>query len=84
MTTRTRSALLTAAFAITVATAIAGLTFRGETKEASKDETCSHAAWPSIPAACLSGGPGHEVRFVTADKIGGTDSMQIRFNTAFN
>ena len=82
MTINLRSVMLASAFAITVAGAIAGLTFRGETKEASRDETCAHAAWPMIPAGCLEGGQGHDVRFVSTDHLP-VDAMQERFALAF-
>ena len=74
-----RSTLLITAFAATVAGALTAA-FPGETREVSFAETCSHAAWPEIPAGCLDGGKGHDVRFVTANVKA---DMQVRFAEAF-
>jgi hypothetical protein len=64
---RIRTPLAALAFAVTVAAAVTGLSLRGETRETSLKETCSHAAWPEIPAYCQIGGSGRTVRMVTAD-----------------
>jgi hypothetical protein len=79
MTTRIRSALIALAFAATVAAAITGLPFRGETKEAPLVETCSHAAWPMIPAACLENGSRQDVRMIPAEM----PNDKLRFAVAF-
>jgi hypothetical protein len=81
MNAKLRSALPIIAFAATVVVALAGATLRGETKEspvAPVAEACAKAAWPMIPANCLVGGKGQEVRQVNADE------MQLRFTTSFN
>jgi hypothetical protein len=61
-----RSTLLIAAFAATVAGVLTAA-FPGQTREVNLAETCSHAAWPQIPAGCLDGGKGLDVRFVDAN-----------------
>ena len=75
-----RKTLLSAAFAVTVAGALTGATFRGETKEADLAATCAAANWPNIPAACIEGSNGKDVRFVTADN---RFDMTERFSVAF-
>src|SRR6478672_6104970 len=70
MTSKTRPALIAFGVAVVIATAATGLTtLRGETKEASIDAACAAAAWPMIPAHCLEGGRGHDVRSVTTDRM---------------
>ena len=81
--TRFRSVALAIGFSAVVAGAITGTSLRGETREASLAETCSHAAWPQIPAACLEGGIGREVRFVTANTQSMDPAMRFRFAEAF-
>jgi hypothetical protein len=76
-----RSTLLITAFAATVAGALTAA-FPGETREASLVETCSHAAWPQIPAGCLDGGKGYEVRFVDANAPA-PGAFEQRFAEAF-
>jgi hypothetical protein len=90
MNTRIRQMAVAVAFAATVAAAITGATLRGETREASTPtEVCATAAWPMIPASCLEGGNGREVRMVSADNIGlagkiaAADTMNLRFSVAF-
>jgi hypothetical protein len=83
MTTRFRSALIAVAFAATVAGAIAGVPFRGETKEAPLVETCSHAAWPMIPAACLENGSRKDVRMIEIDRHADMPNYKLRFAVAF-
>lgn len=79
----TRKTLLATAFAATVAAALTGASLRGETKEVDLAATCATAAWPMIPAACLDGGPGQEVRYVSADVRAGDRDMGERFAIAF-
>jgi hypothetical protein len=76
-----RTTLLITAFAATVAGVLTAA-FPGETREASTAETCSHAAWPHIPAGCLDGGKGVDVRFVTANAAAPAAIAQ-RFDAAF-
>jgi hypothetical protein len=84
MSTITRPALLALAFSATVAAAITGLTFRGETKEAATvAETCARMAWPNIPARCLEGGRGHDVRFISTDLPATDGTLALRFTDAF-
>lgn len=78
-----RKAFLAIAFAVTVAGAFTGATFRGETKEADLAATCAAAAWPNIPAACLEGSNGKDVRYVTADNRLDMTEMEQRFLVAF-
>ena len=81
MNTKLRSALPIIAFGATLVVALAGTTLRGETKEspvAPVAEACAKAAWPMIPANCLTGGNGQDVRQIAAD------DMQLRFTMAFN
>jgi hypothetical protein len=80
---RFRSLTLTIAFSAVVAAAITGTSFRGETREVDVAETCARAAWPQIPAGCLEGGKGTEVRFVTAN-VPTDAAMAARFESAFN
>jgi hypothetical protein len=82
--TRFRSFVLTFGFAVVVAGTVAGTSFRGETREMSVAETCARAAWPEIPAGCLDGGKGHDVRTVTANAPVMDAAMSARFDTAFN
>ena len=64
---RIKTPLAAVAFAATAALAITGLSLRGETRETSLEEACSHATWPAIPAHCQIGGTSRTVRTVTAD-----------------
>jgi hypothetical protein len=73
-----RASLLAGAFAVTAAGAIAGLTLRGESKEASLSETCSHQTWPMISAVCLDGGRGVDVRVVSVDAPNPADAYVLR------
>jgi len=84
----TRTLLLAAAFAATVAAGITGLTYRGETKEAGfVENACAKAAWPLIPARCLDGGRDHDVRVITDVPVGEqlqrSAAMDARFKSAF-
>ena len=60
-----RAVLLAVAFSTTVAAALTGASLSGQTKETSLDDTCTHAAWPLIPAQCLEGAQDREIRIVT-------------------
>jgi hypothetical protein len=82
--TRFRSVALAVGFAAVVAGAVTGTSLRGETREANIAETCSHAAWPHIPAGCLEGGKGRDVRFVTANVQSMDQAMQFRFAESFS
>ena len=75
-------------FATTVAGGVAGLTYRGETKEAGVVENaCATAAWPMIPSNCLDGGRGQDVRMINDTPAGEalprTVAMDARFRSAF-
>ncbi len=77
-----RSAVLATAFAVTMAAAVSGISFRGETKEVRLDEACAHETWPSIPVQCLTGNLKPSVRVVSAESDYQRD-MQARFAVAF-
>lgn len=79
---RIRTPLAAVAFAVTAAAAITGLSLRGETRETSLAETCSHATWPEIPAHCQIGGTGRTVRMVTVDHPA-NGGISERFAVAF-
>lgn len=83
MTMTIRSATLAVAFAATVAAAFTATAFRGETKEMTLADSCARVAWPMIPAACLEGGSGGAVRYVSADPAPGVRAVQDRFAIAF-
>jgi hypothetical protein len=88
MLPNSRMVLLAGAFAVTVAAGITGLTYRGETKEAGfVENACAAAAWPLIPARCLDGGRGHDVRVVADTQLGYEvppgPVMNARFKTDF-
>jgi hypothetical protein len=83
MNIRIRRALVAVAFSAVAAAAVTGATIRGETKETSLADVCAKADWPKIPAACIEGGSGAEVRYVDPD-MRVTDAMKLRFNSAFN
>jgi hypothetical protein len=78
-----RNAALAVAFAATVAAAFTATSFRGETKEMSLADSCSRAAWPMIPAACLDGASNEAVRYVSADPAPQARALEDRFATAF-
>jgi hypothetical protein len=69
MNSKFRPVFLAVAFSVTVAAAITGATLRGETKESvvTAVTDCAEAAWPAIPAGCIKGGDGREVRMIGAD-----------------
>ncbi|WP_421723891.1 hypothetical protein [Bauldia sp.] len=69
MTTTTRKLFVAAAFVVTAAAGITGATLSGETKETDLAAYCETAAWPQIPAACLDGGTGADVRYISADPV---------------
>ncbi len=79
--------LLAVAFAATVAGGVSALTLRGETKEAGLVDTCAGAAWPLIPAKCLDGGRGADVRVIgglpNADQASVSPTIAARFNSDF-
>ena len=83
-----RTFLLAVAFATTVAAGVTGLTYRGETKEAGiVENACAKVAWPLIPARCLDGGRGHDVRVINdrpvGDELPRSLAMDVRFKSAF-
>ena len=63
-----RSATLALVFGLTVAAGITGVTYKGVTREASVEDTCAHAAWPTIRAFCLDGASDRPVRIVSLEK----------------
>jgi len=87
MTKRTRQIFAAAAFAATVAAAVTGATFSGETREApTLAETCAKADWPNIPAECLEGSVHADVRMVgdhRAPQALASADMRERFAVAF-
>ena len=84
-----RPVLLAVAFAATVAGGVGALTLRGETKEAGLVDACAGAAWPRIPAKCLEGGRGVDVRFIAelpnadADPVAVSPTIAARFSSDF-
>jgi hypothetical protein len=66
-----------------VASAAFNVVIQKSTKEVSSSDTCSHAAWPSIPVSCLDGGDGRDVRLATAG-LSVKQDMQQRFADAFD
>ena len=65
MPTMLRPLVIGAAFAAMVAAGVTALTLSGETKEAGfVEDACAKAAWPLVPAKCLDGGRGAEVRLI--------------------
>ena len=77
-----RSAVLATAFAVTVAAAVTGTSFKGETREARLDEACAHETWPAIPAQCLTGNVRQGVRVLPVESAYQRD-MRVRFAAAF-
>jgi hypothetical protein len=77
-----RSAVLATAFAFTVAAAVTGTSFKGETREVRLDEACAHETWPAIPAQCLTGAVRPVVRVVAAESAYQRD-LRARFAAAF-
>ena len=81
-----RSLFLAAAFAVTVAGGLTGLSMSGETKESVHEQACAHATWPMIPAQCLAGSDAdRSVRMLTpAATADWPKSDEQRFASAFN
>jgi hypothetical protein len=81
-----RTTLLASAFSVVIAAGFTGLTLSsGESREASLEESCARSAWPNIPAACLKGGSGEDVRYVSAEDEEHEEIRQeLRFAYAFN
>lgn len=85
MTRNFRTMLLAGAFSLVAAAGFTALTLSaGESREVDIAETCSHAAWPMIPAGCLEGGSGEPVRYISADVEHDEIEMELRFANAFN
>ena len=82
-----RPVLLAIAFAATVAGGVSALTLRGETKESGLVDACAGAAWPLIPAKCLDGGRGSDVRVIAdlphADQVSVSPTIEARFSSDF-
>ena len=88
MPTMLRPLVIGAAFAAMVAAGVTALTLSGETKEAGfAEDACAKASWPLVPAKCLDGGRGAEVRVVggvsTDGPAPGASAMAERFNSDF-
>jgi hypothetical protein len=77
----TRKALLSIAFAATVAGALTGASLRGETREFDPSAACATAVWPNIPAACIDGAVDRDIRHVSGN--GFDHNMAERFELAF-
>jgi len=75
--------VIAVAFSASVAGALTGAAFSGETQEIKAAETCASAHWPLIPAECLDGAPARDVRDVTANLANLDRNMQQRFAVAF-
>jgi hypothetical protein len=86
MTREKRSILMTAAFAVTVAAGLTGLSMSAQTKESHLDQACAHATWPMIPSQCLTGeDAGRTVRDVaTRTAVAAPETISDRFAFAFN
>ena len=78
-----RNAYMAVAFAATVGAAITGASLSGETRESSLDEACRFAAWPQIPAQCLTGDVKAEVRVIAIESHG-QRALNQRFMAAFD
>jgi len=78
-----RKILIATAFSASVAGALTGAALSGETPEIDKSASCATASWPMIPAECLEGGLGHDVRLATANLSVVDRDMQARFEIAF-
>jgi hypothetical protein len=81
-----RTTMLATIFSVGIAAGFTGLTLTsGESHESSLEESCARSAWPNIPAACLEGGSGEAVRYVSADDEEHEEiEMELRFANAFN
>ena len=77
-----RTAYLTFAFAAMMGAGITGTTMRGETREASLDQTCQFAVWPNIPAQCLAGDVKDDVRVIQIHSPAAAETNR-RFAVAF-
>jgi hypothetical protein len=66
------------------AQAMTSLQNQGKAVQPQGHYLCAGATWPQIPAVCLEGGSGHEVRYALApidEEI--TANIASRFNWAF-
>ena len=54
----------------------------GRALEMQPRDVCTSAAWPRIPAKCLTGGSGHEVRYAGVDSQIESEVVD-RFRVAF-
>ena len=81
-----RTTMLATAFSVAIAAGFTAMTFSsGESREASLEESCARSVWPDIPAACLDGGSGEDVRYIVAeDEEHAEIEMEMRFVYAFN
>ena len=66
------------------AQAMTAAEIEGKAVEPEGSYMCAGATWPQIPAMCLEGGSGHEVRYASApiNRPIASDSLD-RFNVAF-
>ena len=66
------------------AQAMTSVAHEGKNVEPQVHDLCAGATWPQIPAMCLEGGSGREVRYVSAPADAEVASDFIdRFNVAF-
>ena len=72
-----RLALATCAFLAMIAAVTVGAASRGETNEVAAKDICRNAAWPMIPAQCLIGSTGRDVRPVGAGAEVGVPSAEF-------
>lgn len=77
----TRKALLSIAFAATVAGALTGASLRGETKELDPNAACATAVWPMVPADCIEGASDRDVRHISDYNF--DPRLAERFDIAF-
>jgi hypothetical protein len=78
-----RLALLATAFAVTIAGELTGASFGGEVRDVDPAIICAEVAWPWIPAVCLKGNSGDQVRYVTTDHVVNARKIDPRFVAAF-
>jgi hypothetical protein len=83
MRTTVCSALFATAFAVTIAGELTGASFGSEVRDVDPAIICAEVAWPWIPAVCLEGSAGEQVRYVTTDHVVNPREIDPRFVAAF-
>ena len=57
--------------------------FGSEVRDVDPAIICAEVAWPWIPAVCLEGSAGEQVRYVTTDHVVNPREIDPRFVAAF-